>query len=96
MAPSNDEIEQALLDATYQVYKYDPDDTTVNKVRKQTEENLGLEDGFLSSDDWKKKSKELIKQRVVSLTCSQYFTLVHKLTPLLGKTHGWVDTRGKQ
>ncbi|KAG8669630.1 hypothetical protein FPOAC2_08969 [Fusarium poae] len=67
MAPSNDEIEQALLDATYQVYKYDPDDTTVNKVRKQTEENLGLEDGFLSSDDWKKKSKELIKQRVEKL-----------------------------
>ncbi|KAM0240492.1 hypothetical protein ACHAPO_002392 [Fusarium lateritium] len=67
MAPSNDEIEQALLDATYQVYQSDPDDTTVNKVRKQTEENLSLEDGFLSSDDWKKKSKELIKQRVEKL-----------------------------
>ncbi|GKT99458.1 transcription factor [Fusarium langsethiae] len=67
MAPSNDEIEQALLDATYQVYQSHPGDTTVNKVRKQTEENLGLEDGFLSSDKWKKKSKDLIKQRVGKL-----------------------------
>ncbi|CAG2008185.1 unnamed protein product, partial [Fusarium graminearum] len=67
MAPSNDEIEQALLDATYEIYQSHPDDTTVNKVRKQTEENLSLEDGFLSSGDWKKKSKELIKQRVEKL-----------------------------
>ncbi|KAJ4136246.1 hypothetical protein NW768_003855 [Fusarium equiseti] len=67
MAPSNDEIRQALLDATYQVYQATPDETTVNKVRKQTEENLGLDDGFLSSDDWKKKSKDIIKERVEKL-----------------------------
>ncbi|RGP78084.1 transcription factor [Fusarium longipes] len=67
MAPTDDEIEQALLDATYQVYQANPDETTVNKVRKQTEQDLGLDDGFLASDDWKKKSKELIKQRVEKL-----------------------------
>ncbi|KAG5820313.1 hypothetical protein H9Q74_008941 [Fusarium xylarioides] len=67
MAPSEDEIEQALLDATYQVYQATPDETTVNKVRKQTEENLSLDDGFLSSAEWKQKSKSLIKERVEKL-----------------------------
>ncbi|KAJ4024316.1 hypothetical protein NW752_002884 [Fusarium irregulare] len=67
MAPSSDEIRQALLDATYQVYQATPEETTVNKVRKQTEENLGLDDGFLSSEDWKKKSKDIIKERVEKL-----------------------------
>lgn len=94
MAPSNEEIEQALLDATYQVYQSSPDETTVNKVRKQTEENLGLDDGFLTGDDWKKKSKELIKQRVVCFTPIA-ITSSHKLTLFLGKTHGRMDSRGK-
>ncbi|KAF5567065.1 transcription factor [Fusarium phyllophilum] len=67
MAPSEDEIEQALLDATYQVYQATPDETTVNKVRKQTEENLSLNDGFFSSAEWKQKSKSLIKERVGKL-----------------------------
>ncbi|CVK87184.1 uncharacterized protein FMAN_05690 [Fusarium mangiferae] len=67
MAPSEDEIEQALLDATYQVYQATPDETTVNKVRKQTEENLSLDDGFFSSAEWKQKSKSLIKDRVEKL-----------------------------
>ncbi|KAF5555695.1 transcription factor [Fusarium napiforme] len=67
MAPSEDEIEQALLDATYQVYQATPDETTVNKVRKQTEENLSLNDGFFSSAEWKQKSKSLIKERVEKL-----------------------------
>jgi hypothetical protein len=75
MAPSDEEIEQALLDATYQVYQAFPDETTVNKVRKQTEENLSLEDGFLSSGDWKKKSKELVKERAVSFTRNGYSIL---------------------
>ncbi|PNP73930.1 hypothetical protein FNYG_12679 [Fusarium nygamai] len=67
MAPSEDEIERALLDATYQVYQATPDETTVNKVRKQTEENLSLDDGFFSSAEWKQKSKSLIKERVEKL-----------------------------
>nr|CEG04223.1 unnamed protein product [Fusarium clavum] len=67
MAPSNDEIRQALLDATYQIYQATPEETTVNKVRKQTEENLGLDDGFLTGDDWKKQSKDIIKERVEKL-----------------------------
>ncbi|KAM6518408.1 hypothetical protein FSOLCH5_007175 [Fusarium solani] len=67
MAPSDDDIEQALLDATYQVYRAAPDDTSVNKVRKQAEENLGLDDGFFATGKWKKKSKDVIKGRVEKL-----------------------------
>ncbi|KAM5351822.1 hypothetical protein ACJ41O_004545 [Fusarium nematophilum] len=67
MAPSDEDIEQALLDATYRVYSTTPDETSVNKVRKQAEQSLGLADGFLSTDDWKQKSKTLIKGRVEKL-----------------------------
>lgn len=67
MAPSAKEIEQALLDSTYEVYRTAPDDTTVNKVRKHTEDKLDLEDGFFAtSDKWKQKSKTVIKGHVVS------------------------------
>ncbi|KAM0561764.1 hypothetical protein ACHAPJ_002933 [Fusarium lateritium] len=67
MAPSDEEIEQAILDAAYQVYQASPVAASVNLVRKQTEENLSLEDGLLSSGDWKQKSKTLIKERVAKL-----------------------------
>lgn len=91
MAPSEDKIERALLDATYQVYQATPDETTVNKVRKQTEENLSLDEGFLSSAEWKQKSKSLIKERVVCLAFER--RLYHKLTQNLGETYGWMDSR---
>lgn len=77
MAPSPKEIEQALLDGTYEVYSTAPDDTTVNKVRGHVEEKLGLDDGFFSTGDWKSKSKVVIKGRVV---CS---ALHHSLPSLL-------------
>ncbi|KAF4449755.1 transcription factor [Fusarium austroafricanum] len=67
MAPSDDEIEKVLLDTTYQVYQASPDETSVNKVRKQAEEILGLEEGFLLSSEWKQKSKTLIKERAEKL-----------------------------
>lgn len=65
MAPPAKKIEQALLDGTYEVYSEAPDDTTVNKVRKHVEEKLSLKDGFFSTGNWKAKSKNLIKDRVV-------------------------------
>ncbi|KAF4345297.1 transcription factor [Fusarium beomiforme] len=67
MAPSGDEIKQALLDATYQVYQATPDETTVNKVRKQAEKKLSLVEGFLTNAEWKQRSKSLIKERVEKL-----------------------------
>lgn len=72
MAPSDKEIEDAILQGTCEVYENDPSDTSVNKVRKHVEEKLSLEDGSLSNGEWKTKSKNLIKQRVVS-----QFTVSH-------------------
>lgn len=66
MAPSAKKLRSALLDATCQVFKAEPDATSVNKVRKQAEENLGLEEGFFLSSDWKQQSKTMIKGFVVS------------------------------
>lgn len=68
MAPSAKKLEEALLDGTYEVYQVDPEETSVNKVRKHVEEKLSLEDGFFSNEKWKAKSKKIIKQRVVSHT----------------------------
>lgn len=95
MPPSEDEIEQALLDATYQVYQATPDETTVNKVRKQTEENLSLDDGFFSSAEWKQKSKSLIKDRVVCFAHERH--LHHKLTRIFQEKlmDGWVPDSNK-
>ncbi|CAM1504044.1 Fc.00g016350.m01.CDS01 [Cosmosporella sp. VM-42] len=67
MAPSATKLEDALLQGTYDIYRVEPDATTVNKVRKHVEEELGLEDGFFSSGQWKSKSKTLIKERVGKL-----------------------------
>lgn len=63
---SDEKLEAALIQATCDVFKAEPDATTVNKVRKQTEENLDLEEGFLAGEEWKSKSKGLIKEYVVS------------------------------
>lgn len=90
MAPSEDEIEQALLDATYQVYQATPDETTVNKVRKQTEENLSLDDGFFSSAEWKQKSKSLIKDRVVCLLMNDVYIIYLHIS---GETYGRMGSR---
>ena len=66
MATSATKMEDALIRGTAEVFSAEPDATTVNKVRKHVEQNLGLEDGFFSSAKWKQKSKGLIKEHVVS------------------------------
>ncbi|EFY91962.1 hypothetical protein J3458_018920 [Metarhizium acridum] len=67
MALSTNQLEEALIDGTYHVFTAEPDATTVNKVRKHVEESMGLEEGFFTSEDWKQKSKALIKQYVDKL-----------------------------
>ncbi|KHN97177.1 transcriptional regulator [Metarhizium album ARSEF 1941] len=67
MAPSTNQLEAALIDGTYHVFTAEPDATTVNKVRKHVEESLHLEEGFFAGEDWKQKSKVLIKQYVDKL-----------------------------
>ncbi|KAK2049622.1 transcriptional regulator [Colletotrichum somersetense] len=67
MAPSDAKLEAALLDAVRNVFKTDLDNLTVNFIRKRVESDLGLEDGFFSSGDWKDKSKKLVKELATAL-----------------------------
>ncbi|QPG93634.1 hypothetical protein C2857_001321 [Epichloe festucae Fl1] len=67
MVPSPKELEAALIDGTYQIFTSEPDATTVNKVRKRVEEEKGLDEGFFTSEEWKQKSKTLIKEYVEKL-----------------------------
>ncbi|PON30403.1 hypothetical protein TGAM01_v200842 [Trichoderma gamsii] len=67
MAPSAAKLKEALIDGTCEIYKAEPDGTSVNKVRRHVEEKLGLEDGFFTSDAWKQKSKTVIKEQVDKL-----------------------------
>ncbi|RFU80080.1 transcriptional regulator [Trichoderma arundinaceum] len=67
MAPSAAQLKEALTEGTQEVYKAEPDGTSVNKVRRHVEEKLGLEDGFFTSDAWKQKSKTIIKEQVDKL-----------------------------
>ncbi|KFA75831.1 hypothetical protein S40288_01900 [Stachybotrys chartarum IBT 40288] len=67
MAPSAKKLEQALVDGTREVWIEEPDNVTVNKVRKHVEEKLDLEDGFFSAGQWKNRSKTVIKEHVVKL-----------------------------
>ncbi|GAB0132100.1 hypothetical protein EsDP_00000544 [Epichloe bromicola] len=67
MVPSPKELEAALIDGTYQIFTSEPDATTVNKVRKRVEEEKGLDEGFFTSEEWKQKSKNLIKEYVEKL-----------------------------
>jgi len=65
MAPSTQELETKLRKAVEKAYKEDPDSLTVKKVRTRVESDLGLEEGFFTSADWKDKSKALIKEWAV-------------------------------
>lgn len=67
MAPPAKALKDALIQGTCDVFKLDPDTTSVNKVRRHVEEQLGLDEGFFAGDSWKQSSKEIIKEYVVSL-----------------------------
>jgi hypothetical protein len=76
MVPSAAKLKEALIDGTCEIYKAEPDGTSVNKVRRHVEEKLGLEDGFFTSDTWKQKSKTIIKEQVVSITSNAVLPIV--------------------
>lgn len=75
MPPKQRDIEEALKYGTYEVFKADPDATSVNKVRQHVELKLSLEEGFFSDEEWKQKSKEIIKECVVCATHSPHVSL---------------------
>ncbi|KAJ6786471.1 hypothetical protein PWT90_06509 [Aphanocladium album] len=60
-------LKEALIEGTCDVFKLEPDTTSVNKVRHHVEQKLELEEDFFSGDDWKQKSKEIIKEYVGKL-----------------------------
>ena len=66
--PSEATVRKQLQDIVISLHKAgNTDDLTVNRVRTRAEEALGLEAGFFnSSSDWKQKSKDTIKEAVVS------------------------------
>ncbi|KAG5980888.1 hypothetical protein E4U55_003529 [Claviceps digitariae] len=67
MVPPSKALEAALIEGTYHIFTSEPDATTVNKVRKHVEEQQGLDEGFFTSDEWKQKSKAIIKEYVDKL-----------------------------
>ena len=66
MAPSDDQIEKALVDAVYHIFKTDTDNLTVNSARQHAAATLELDVNFFKdSSDWKERSKDLIKDLAV-------------------------------
>ncbi|KAF1737367.1 hypothetical protein CRV24_002983 [Beauveria bassiana] len=67
MAASAKALKEALIEGTCAVFNLEPDATSVNKVRHHVEQKLSLEEDFFSGQDWKQKSKEIIKEYVGKL-----------------------------
>ncbi|KAK3689407.1 hypothetical protein B0T22DRAFT_171580 [Podospora appendiculata] len=53
-------IETELVATVRRLYAISSEDLTVNNTRQAVETKLKLDDGFLSTGDWKKKSKQII------------------------------------
>lgn len=67
MAPTPAKIEKALAQGVREIWASDARDSlTVNNVRRDVEEKLGLAEGFLADGDWKVKSKAIVHKEVVS------------------------------
>jgi len=58
-------LEQALRDAANDIFKRDPDNLTLKRVRTTAEEKLELEDGwFKANSTWNTRSKEIVHKHV--------------------------------
>ncbi|TLS23212.1 uncharacterized protein PpBr36_06462 [Pyricularia pennisetigena] len=62
MAPKAAALEAALKNAVRTLYEEVGDQISVNAVRKQAEDEMGLDEGFFVSEDWKARSKTIIKE----------------------------------
>jgi hypothetical protein len=67
MAPGAKVLEAELGKAADQLWHGDRDNLTVNNVRASVAKKLKLESDFFVHGEWKQRSKEVIKKRVVSL-----------------------------
>jgi len=74
MAPSVKAIVAKLRATVEETYsddqKNDESKLTVKYVRTKVESELGLEEGFFVTEEWKEKSKTLIKEHAVSHRCN--------------------------
>lgn len=68
MAPSEKAIVAELHDTIKSMYAEDPETLTVRNVRNKVEAELGLKEGFLSSETWKAKSKTIITDYAVRIS----------------------------
>lgn len=68
-APSDTTLEQALADEVVSRWKAGRhEELTVKRVRQAVEQSLKLEDGFFkTTGDWKARSEEIIRSKVVRL-----------------------------
>ncbi|CAK7214008.1 hypothetical protein SCUCBS95973_001994 [Sporothrix curviconia] len=58
---SEAEFEKALTDAAHEIFRTDRDNLTVNAVRTRAESNLGLDEGFFKTEEWKGRSKGIVQ-----------------------------------
>ncbi|KAL8738526.1 MAG: hypothetical protein Q9181_000685 [Wetmoreana brouardii] len=60
-------LEKALRDAVKRIYKEDPEQLTVKRIRSQVEQDLHLGAGFFKSGSaWNTRSKEVIQSQVAA------------------------------
>ena len=69
VSPKN--LEKEIAQTVRDIWKTDDKAAlTVNLVRERVEKKLKLEDGYLKTGEWKSKSKDIIKETVVSCQLS--------------------------
>ncbi|KAL2884681.1 putative transcriptional regulator protein [Ceratocystis lukuohia] len=70
MSPTDQAIEDAIHNTVTSIWdkKGARDSLTVNGVRKAVEETLSLGSGFLTGDEWNRKSRNIIKELVEKLS----------------------------
>jgi hypothetical protein len=77
--PSSKQLAAELADMARDIY-IGEEELTVNLVRQRVEQKLGLDEGFFQEDNWKRKSRQIIKQTLVRtpfrtrLECTKYLT----------------------
>ncbi|KAL8695347.1 MAG: hypothetical protein Q9218_000106 [Villophora microphyllina] len=66
------QLEKALRQAVKHLYKSDPEQITVKKIRTNVEQDLELDPGFFKDDQlWNARSKEIIRSEAVQEAQSQ-------------------------
>ena len=64
--PTGTALERSLADMVRLIWQSDEKaDLSVNLVRQRVEEDLDLGEDFFKADDWKARSKQVIKEAVV-------------------------------